>query len=270
MLRASNLMRLACAAWAVFCLGSAPLVWAEVTLQAHEASYDLALHRSSRGGDVVALKGGLEMRFEASCDGWRVEQALGFRLLAQEGISLEHLAHFTSFEEHDGSSFVFNSRTWEDRELVESLSGTVRRRADGALMVHYGLPEEAEDVLPVGSLFPARHVKEVLAAIAAGRRIVLHTVFDGSTAESPYEISSVIGQRARAGAGVPSALVGHSSWPLRLAYFRPGAREPEADFEMSVALYDNGVAGNMIYDYGDFAIDVSVREVRMLPEVQCR
>jgi hypothetical protein len=136
-------------------------------------------------------------------------------------------------------------------------------------VVRYALPEEAQEVLPKGSLFPAQHVQQTLAAAQAGRRLVLHTVFDGSTAHSPYQISSFIGQRTHAGDGVPSALEGRASWPLRLAYFQPGAIEPEAEFEMSVALFDNGVAGDMVYDYGDFAIDVSLRDVRMLPAARC-
>ncbi len=38
---------------------------------------------------------------------------------------------------------------------------------------------------------------------------------------------------------------------------------------MSAILYENGVAGDMIYDYGDFSIDVKLRELEALPVQKC-
>ena len=268
----ATLTRRARVAFAVLCLVTgvpgAPAL-AVPGVSPHVASYALSLHNSSLGGEVAALKGRLEMRLEASCDGWRVEQALGFRMLGSEGVGLEHLAYFTSFEDRDGNSFIFNSRTWGDRELVDTVAGSVRRNAKGVLKARYAEPEAHEEVLPGGSIFPTRHLQAVLEAARERRRMVLHTVFDGSTMESPYEISTVIGEGGRAGGDVPQPLAGLETWPLRLAYFSPGATQPGSEFEMSVRLYDNGVVGDMVYDYGDFAIQVTVDEVRMLSVPGC-
>ena len=38
---------------------------------------------------------------------------------------------------------------------------------------------------------------------------------------------------------------------------------------MSVRLFDNGVAGDMIYDYDDFGIDVTLETVELLPQPRC-
>jgi hypothetical protein len=246
----------------------APWAGAAESLAPHVARYALTLHPSSRGGEVAALRGRLEVRFAASCDGWELIQSLGFRMLGQDGATLEHLAHLTAFEERNGSGFVFNMRTWEDRELVEALAGTARRET-GMVRLRYAQPEERVEELPPDTVFPAQHVRALLAAARAGERVVMRTVFDGSSEDNPFQVSTAIGPRRGASADAPPALAGRASWPLRLAYFDLDAVEPRADFEMSVTLFDNGVAGDMVYDYGDFAIDVRLEEVELLPLPGC-
>jgi len=251
-------------------LAAPPAASAGEVLAPHVAHYRLSLHPGQGGGGVVAVKGRLEARFEASCDGWRLEQSLGFRMLGEDGSGLEHLAHLDAFEERDGASFTFDSRTWEDRELVEQVSGVVRRdAASGAVSVRYTGPEPRGEPLPADTLFPGQHMEAVLAAAHAGERGVLRTVFDGSTTDNPYQVSAWIGAPRDGGDAEPAPLRGRRSWPVRLAYFGVGALEPTADFEMSVQLFDNGIAGNMIYDYQDFAIDVTLDEVELLPEPRC-
>jgi len=239
-------------------------------LAPHAAHYRLSLHPGHGRGDVVAVKGRLEVRFESSCDGWRLEQSLGFRMLAEDGSGLEHLAHLVGYEERDGTSFTFDTRTWEDRELVEQVSGVVTRDpGSGDVSVRYAAPQARHEALPADTVFPGQHVQQVLAAARAGERRVLRTVFDGSTSENPYEVSALIGMPRSAGDDDPAPLRGRRSWPVRLAYFGLGALEPRSDFEMSVRLFDNGIAGDMIYDYDDFAIDVTLEGVELLPAPRC-
>jgi len=257
------------ARWALGVLLALPAAGAAQALAPHAAHYRLELHASSRGGEVAALRGRLEVRFAASCEGWELAQSLGFRLLAGDGSVLEHLARFEAFEERDGSSFVFRMRTWEDRELVEELAGTARREAR-AVRVRYARPQgRGEELLPGETLFPIQHVRELLGAVRAGERLLLRTVFDGSSADNPFQISSAIGLQRVPEPDAPDVLAGLASWPLRLAYFDPHAVEPQADFEMSVILFANGVAGDMVYDYGDFAIDVGLDSLELLPVPEC-
>jgi hypothetical protein len=234
----------------------------------HAASYELTLHPSARGGEVAAVKGRLEVRLDLSCDGWQLEHSLGFRMLTDDGAALEHLAHLSGFEDRDGSDFVFNTRTWEDRELVERIAGVARRDGPGP-RVRYSLPEAALEDLPPDTIFPGQHLEELLAAARAGKRGLMRTVFDGSTANNPFQVSSWFGTAQPAGAQAPPALAGRTAWPVRLAYYPAHAVEPQAQFEMSVLLYDNGVAGDMVYDYGEFAIDVRLVELEMLLAPKC-
>lgn len=251
-------------------LAGATCARANAVLAPHGARYSLSLHDSVRSPDVTALKGELEVRFEFSCDGWRLEQSLGFRIRTRDGTSLEHLAHLSGFEEHDGSRFTFSTRTWEDRKLADSVAGVVSRDpASGEANVRYAQPAQKRESLPRDVLLPGQHMLELLNVARSGGRTLMRTVFDGSSDKNPFQVSAWIGTPGGSERPVPGVLEGHVSWPVRLAYFDLRAIEPAADFEMSVQLYDNGVAGDMIYDYGDFAIDVRVEEVTLLPVPDC-
>ena len=52
--------------------------------------------------------------------------------------------------------------------------------------------------------------------------------------------------------------------------FQPEAVQPSPEFEISAVLYENGVAGHMVYDYADFSIDVELRELEALPIQDCK
>ncbi|MDX1514886.1 MAG: DUF1849 family protein, partial [Gammaproteobacteria bacterium] len=102
-----------------------------------------------------------------------------------------------------------------------------------------------------------------------GHKSIRRTVFDGSTRENPFEISTFIGEGGRGSEKGIRALEGLRFWPVRLAYFSVGAVSPTPQFQMSADLYENGVIGNMVYDYGNFAIGVEIEEVETLPRPEC-
>jgi len=109
----------------------------------------------------------------------------------------------------------------------------------------------------------------ILAAARNGRNHLLNTVFDGSTKDNPFEISTFLGKPGVDSKSKFKALLQHTYWPVRLAYYKIGATAPAADFEMAVQLYDHGIAGNMLYDYGDFSVDVRLEQVKLLPMPTC-
>jgi len=240
-------------------------------LAAHKATYKLTMHHSTMSSDVVGVKGRLEVSFKASCDGWKIEQFLGFKLYSQETELLEHIAHISSFESLDGSEFIFTTRAFEDRKLSEELSGIARRQpADRErVLVRYSRPKKKTELLPADTLFPGQHVEQILAAAKAGQRLLRNTVFDGSTQENPFEISTFLGKPRIDTISPFKELRDRTLWPIRLAYYKVGAVTPAADFEMAIQLYDHGVAGDMLYDYGNFSVDVKLQEIEILPMPSC-
>jgi hypothetical protein len=241
-------------------------------LQSHRAVYAMSQHIGSTANDIAGVKGRLEITFEVACDGWRMEQYIGFRLYHAEGAGLEHVAHLSGWESADGVDFWFNTRSYQDRQLLEELSGDARLKgAEKSGEVRFAMPEKKVRPLPAGTTFPARHLAELIDTARAGKRQLTRTVFDGSTMDSPYEITAFIGgERPVGGENLPSVVATKRSWPFRLAYFKQAAMQPSPEFELSAILYENGIAGDMIYDYGDFAIDVKLRELEVLPAPECK
>jgi len=240
-------------------------------LLSHRAVYSLSRHIGSTASDIAGVKGRLEITFEVACDGWRMEQYIGFRLYHAEGAGLEHVAQLSGWESTDGTDYWFSTRSYQDRELLEELGGVARiDEPGGSGETRFAKPAKELKPLPAGTIFPARHLAELITAARAGKQHLARTVFDGSTLDSPYEITAFIGgERAPGDENVPQDVSEKRSWSFRLAYFKHAAIQPSPEFEMSAILYENGVAGDMIYDYGDFSIDVKLRELEALPAQKC-
>ena len=240
-------------------------------LLSHRAVYGLSKHVGSVVSDIAGVKGRLEITFEVACDGWRMEQYIGFRIYHTEGPGFEHVAHLSGWESTNGADFWFSTRSYQDRELSEELGGVAHLDEPGASgETRYAKPEKQVVPLPAGTIFPARHLAELIATAKAGKRHLTRIVFDGSALDSPYEVTAFIGaERAPGGEDIPTFVSDKRSWFFRLAYFKQAAIEPSPEFELSAVLYENGVAGDMIYDYGDFSIDVKLRELEILPVREC-
>jgi len=239
-------------------------------LVAHRAVYDMRRASASIESDVVGVQGRMEVNVEASCDGWRLEQFLGFRVMDGDGGVYEHLARLEGFESREGREYWFNTKTWEDRRLTEELAGVARvDPGEGPGRVRLSKPEAQTIALPPGTLFPTGHIAALVDAASAGERRLRRTVYDGSTLESPYEISAAIGARRAGADGRFDALEDAAAWPVHLAYFPVSAVEPAPDFQMEVLLYENGVAGDMVYDYGTFTVAVRLETLELLPTPSC-
>lgn len=240
-----------------------------IVLLPHVARYSLSRNFANPDSGVAAVKGMMEVRVEISCDGYRVEQYLGFHVLGDDESQFEHLAYLSSFEDTPGKEFFFEARTFENRKLTEELAGKATIDDSGAGEVRYSRPETVSEPLPGKTVFPVKHLELIIEAARRGEKSARYTVFDGTTIENPFEISTFIGAASRADDRDIDLLGGSTFWPVRLAYFKLDSVSPTAEFEMSAELFENGVIGDMIYDYGNFAIDVTLEEVEALDRPEC-
>jgi len=270
-LRARLIARLIAIGLMVFLSVAASAQSGAAGLLSHRAVYGLSKHIGSPSSDIAGVNGRLEITFEVACDGWRMEQYIGFRLYHSDGPGFEHVAHLSGWESTNGADFWFSTRSYQDRELAEELGGVARLDEPGARgESRFAKPDKQVVPLPAGTIFPAKHLAELIATAKAGKQHLTRTVFDGSTLDSPYEITAFIGaERNRGDENTPRFVSEKRSWSFRLAYFKQAAIQPSPEFELSAILYENGVAGDMIYDYGDFSIDVTLRELEILPVQEC-
>ncbi len=246
-------------------VGSAP----GMSLLPHVARYSLSRNFADPDSGVAAVKGMMEMRLEISCDGYKIDQYLGFHVLGDDESQFEHLAYLSSFEDAPGKEFYFQARTFENRRLTEELAGKVRIEDSGSGEIRYSRPEKVTEALPKNTVLPIKHLKLIIEAALNGEKNVRHTVFDGSTRENPFEISTFIGGASDGESKNIPLLNDSTFWPVRLAYFKPGSVSLAPEFEMSAEVFENGVIGDMIFDYGNFAIDVTLEEVEALKQPEC-
>ena len=125
--------------------------------------------------------------------------------------------------------------------------------------------------LPAGTIFPVRHMIELIDHAKAGDKIVSRTVFDGTSEDGPFLINAVIGPLKKAVANdpiVPKSVNGPYR-PMRLAFFNPGEEEVAPFYELSVDLMDNGIARDFLLDYGDSVIAAQLQRIELLEEPKC-
>lgn len=163
-------------------------------LAPHRAHYALSQGPSQFESNITGLKGRLEIRFEASCDGWHVEEFLATRLYAPNVDAAPRLSHLEAWETAGGRGYWFTSQSYEGATLAEETGGAVRRDRDSASVeLRLSRPSQVTRALPAGTLFPAGHIEALIGAGAAGQRHHRATVFDG-TVEDAFEISTFIGE----------------------------------------------------------------------------
>src|SRR5690606_22326104 len=181
---------------AALCVSVAP-VSAAALLLPHRAVYDLKLDDSSDRSGITGINGRMVYEFNGSaCDGYTVT----FRFMTQ--IDTDEMSRVTdqqttTFEEGDGSSFSFVTRSFIDQKMDNELKGTARL-ADGKTSVMLEKPERKELTLS-GTQFPTQHMIELLDKAAQGDTFYETTLFDGSEdADKVMTTTVVIGKKAPA------------------------------------------------------------------------
>jgi len=238
------------------------------TLASHRAVYDLALALAASGSGIVGARGRLALEWADACDGYTLHQRVRNVVERTEGA---HVADLTvsTWEAGDGSEFRFSSRHVVNDETVEEIRGRAHIRGDDRV-ASFTRPPRAALELPADTMFPTRHTLELIERAARGATFVEAAVFDGASAEGAQHTGAVI-----LGFHAPGTYRGEGettlarlrSWRVRLAYFEhgDGRADSKPDFEIGFRLFENGVATDVVIDYGDFALEGVLRLLELLP-----
>lgn len=243
-------------------------------LVSHRAAYDVSLARTDARNYRTGVSGVLSLEFHNSCDGYALNQRFFIDTTTEDGqIQTDML--LGSFEARDGHSFRFRLREQVNGEDEEDLVGraAMSPRDNGGRVI-FTEPAGAELLLPPGAIFPTEHTIRLIAAAQDGQNWLQADVYDGSSAESYSEVGGFIGRATTREAGgsaeqVPAALKGQRSWRIRLAYFSTARKQDTPDYEIAFRLYENGISDDIIFDYGDYAIRATLRQLDMLPGEGC-
>ncbi len=237
----------------------------------HRAAYVLRLDGPAGSGGVADARGAMVTDYAQACDGWTAEQRIVLELVNAEGEVLTTDTGFTSWESKDGLRYRFNLRTVRNGEVAEEYRGEARLQGAGkAGEARYALPQGRTVKLPAGIMFPMAHTVAMLKAAAAGRTLFAGVVFDGATKEGMSSINAVIGKVLPASAeDKANALSAGRSWNARLAFFDLSANAPAPMYELGMRMFENGVGGDQVMDYGEFRVRATLERLEPLPKPKC-
>jgi hypothetical protein len=237
-----------------------------VPLAAHRALYDLTLDSTHGGRQITSAHGTMGYEVQDTCDGWATRQRLQMTISSTEGQDTDMDSDYATWEAKDGLSFRFH--------MVQKSDGAVTNQTDGGAHltktggpgeVEYRAPKDTKMDLPAGTLFPMMHTLAIINAARDGKKFIALPLFDG-TDEDGFEDSSiaVIDWKPPFPTDKP-ILNGLASTRVRIAFFDHASGAPTPTYETAMRYWENGVADQMIMDFGDFVMNAKLTELVPLP-----
>ena len=256
-----RLLRLACLAIVLSpVLASSAGVAAAVPLAQHRAVYDLKLSEASGSSGITGISGRMVYEIRGSaCEGYTVR----FRYVTQadtRDASQVTDQQTTTFEDADGKSFSFVTKSYTDQNLDKELRGNATRESDG-IKIQIDKPE-TKSVELEPTQFPTQHLVDLISRAKTGETFYETSIFDGSEdADKAMTTTVIVGRQSNTSNGDPEAkaldaLSGEKFWPVDIAYFDEATEggEDTPEYRISFKLYENGLTRDLEMDYGDFVI----------------
>ncbi|MFW6077579.1 MAG: cell envelope integrity EipB family protein [Hyphomicrobiales bacterium] len=268
----------------VSALWMAPVAgWAgdEALMAPHRAVYDLELGSAESRAGLSGATGRMVLEMTGSvCEGWAVDFRIVNDFVLSAGGTRLIDSRSSSWESADGTRMRYSQRQYADGRLEsETLLSVTRDAVDAPGEGTISEPEEETFTLEPGTLFPVAHQNKVLTAARQGERRDESTVYDGSDGTKSYQAISFIGQRQDP-EPLPAAVDGSGTealdelpfWPVTISYYPLGEMpqgEETPSHQVIFDMYDNGVAGDVTLDYGDFALEGTLNDIELLDVTEC-
>jgi hypothetical protein len=239
-------------------------------LTPHRAVYDVAL---APGSDTLAsAQGRIAIEFFGSpCEGYTTRVRQVTTLEGRETPTRTLDSNSATFEEADGSALRFRSETRADGVTLEHVEGGAER-ADGETVIALEEPEETTLVVEGAPMFPTQHILAMIETARAGAPLLATQVYDGTgDGRVVYDTLAIVGSSLPAGAvgEVDAPLAELARWPVRLSYFEPGPGERTPAYVIGFTLYENGVSGDLTFEFEDFTLKGRLSALELLDPVDC-
>ena len=233
----------------------------------HRAFYELELAGGSSG--LVAADGAYAVEWRAHCEGVASRQRLWFVGRLPGGGTLDYDVRFSTFETADGRRMRFSMRSYQGNALVEQFRGQARMpKQGGAGRATYTVPDDVEMRLPPGTVFPKRHIDQLIARAEKGDPVATFTLFDGAGIgnDALALVTAAIGNPV----ALPADAQAERAWPVALAYhaLADGAADVPI-FELAFELAADGVMRDVLLDYGAFALEADLERLERLEAPRC-
>jgi EipB-like len=254
-----------------------------VVFAPHLAVYDLKLSKSRGSRGLEAVRGRILYDFSGnSCDGYQLQFRQVSELDSGEGKQALSDLRSTTWEDDAAKKFRFNSENLLNDKQTDVVDGHAER---GPLAVKVSLtkPKDKSFSLPHAAVFPTEHMRRVIIAARAGKRILSFPVYDGSeTGEKLYNTLTVIGKAIEPGEQPPHdatakfpQLAKLTRWPVTISYFdQQSAKAQETGeqtpaYAISFELYENGISRALTLNYSDFSISGEMTSLELKKPKPC-
>jgi hypothetical protein len=239
-------------------------------LASHRGVYTLTLDRARENAGIVDVSGAMLFEIIDACESWASRQRFTMTLRFREGTELETGSDYATLESMDGRTLRFSLTQVTQGAVSSRVVGQAELGPDGSGVARYSEPEVKELPIPTGTLLPNTHTIAALNAARAGQRLLVAPIFDGTTADGAQQTTTVLSpwQGPQPVPEAPSLSTLGSS-RMRIAFFEPdgeqagGARTPS--YEVSLRYFENGVADEMIMDFGDFTVRAKLMKLEDAP-----
>jgi hypothetical protein len=253
-----------------------------VPLASHRAVYDLKLEPGRGNGQIDAASGRIAFDFAGSaCEGYTLKFRQ-FTQLQSEGSTIISDLRTTSWEDGAGKAFRFNTQAFTNNNPSDASDGAAESLGGTGISVRLTKPEAGTFKVERPVIFPTDHLKRIVEAARAGRSLLEAEVYDGSeTGRKVYHTLTVIGRPLaptdRPANDVAASVVEMKAltrWVTTISYFEPsekaGAGEQTPIYSITFELYENGVARELVLDYGEFVLRGTLSSLELQPNPACK
>jgi len=242
----------------------------------HRAVYEITFGSSRPESQIVGGIGKWVLEVKgASCTGYNVGYRFVSKLQTQGGGEITLDTRGKYFESGDGVAFDFSNSVYQNNQLRDAVKG-IASRGDDAINVRLSKPEAVTVSVENEALFPVQHFIKLIEDAKAGKKLVNNVVYEGiEGAKSSLLTSSIIlpEKPVEEGEGLVYEMLEKQNlrrWPVSISYFKPEKKgDGEPEWQNAFLLYENGVARDFTFDYGDFALKGKMETLELLAKEDC-
>lgn len=241
-----------------------------VPLASHRAVYDLTLRTTKQGSGIENVRGRIVMEVENRCEGYVLNQRMLIELSNVEGGTLVSDYHLSTWENKAGDMMRFTVSNTLNGQSVENHDGVANKDAEKGTVTFKDKETKSLD-LPKDVIFPTAHTLTILKSAREGKKLVSAKIYDGNGTEGLQDSLTVIGKKNAASAEMSenSMMKDLSYWPVQLSYFDLTEQTNEPDYEISLQMYENGVATDLMLKYKDFSLNGKLVQLDFLDMDTC-
>jgi hypothetical protein len=252
--------------------------WAQ-TLAAHRAFYSLEASKLDAGSGYSSIDGKLAYELTGNaCDGYSVNFRIVNNYVQTEKASQLIDTQLATWESGDGLEMNFRQKQFLNSDPQGEQKLDVKRpkpgsEAKGVMTA----PKDLEFTVPGDALFPSTHLLHLIETAEKGKNSDVSMVYDGSDDDKSFKAVTFIGKKREPGSFAPdaanpeaAALKGLASWPMTVSYYSLEADASDTPvYQSSFNVYENGIATELVLDYGAYALKGHLTKLEVLKSGTC-